>query len=227
MGIRSDRKRRRAVPADTLFSRTQQRVLGLLFGQADRSFYGSELIGLAGGGSGAVQRELARLEHAGLVQVRRIGMRKHYQANPHAPLFADLCAIVRKILQPPYPGDSPAALQVAEAQGARYAADPRLARALQRLGVSAADIEKFCRAHGIRKLSFFGSVTRDDFRSDSDADVRVEFDPGRVPGWEIVDLKDELSALFGRPVDLLTNPEIRNPFRRQSIERDLTVAYGA
>ena len=82
--------------ADALFSRTQQRVLGLLFGQPDRSFYATELIGLAGGGSGAVQRELASLEQSGLVTVRRLGTQKHYQANPDSPLFAELCGIARK-----------------------------------------------------------------------------------------------------------------------------------
>lgn len=52
----------RAAPslADALFTRTQQRVLALLFGQPARSFYANELISLAGMGSGAVQRELAR-----------------------------------------------------------------------------------------------------------------------------------------------------------------------
>lgn len=82
--------------ADALFSTTQQRVLGLLFGQPDRSFYATELIGLAGGGSGAVQRELASLEQSGLVTIRRLGTQKHYQANPASPLFTELCGIARK-----------------------------------------------------------------------------------------------------------------------------------
>jgi predicted nucleotidyltransferase len=82
--------------ADALFSTTQQRVLGLIFGQPERSFYATELIGLTRGGSGAVQRELARLEESGLVTVRRLGTQKHYQANPDSPLFAELCGILRK-----------------------------------------------------------------------------------------------------------------------------------
>ena len=82
--------------ADALFTRTQQRVLGLLFGQPARSFYATELIGLAGIGSGAVQRELARLVRSGLVTVRSLGNQRHYQANPDAPLFAELCGIVLK-----------------------------------------------------------------------------------------------------------------------------------
>lgn len=82
--------------SDALFSTSQQRVLGLLFGQPARSFYASELIGLAGGGSGAIQRELLRLELSGLATVRRVGSQKHYQANPDSPLYAELVSIARK-----------------------------------------------------------------------------------------------------------------------------------
>ena len=82
--------------ADVLFTSTQQRVLALLFGQASRSFFASELIQLAGSGSGAVQRELKRLGDAGLVTVTRIGKQKHYQANPASPVFAELRSLVIK-----------------------------------------------------------------------------------------------------------------------------------
>ena len=86
----------RASLADALFSTTQQRVLALLFGQPDRSFYATELIRLVGAGSGAVQRELARLEHSGLVTVRKLGTQKHFQANPGSPIFSEICGIVQK-----------------------------------------------------------------------------------------------------------------------------------
>jgi len=82
--------------AAALFSGTQQRVLGLLFGQPDRSFYATELIALADVGSGAVQRELARLAQSGLVTVRPVGNQKHYQANPDSPIYIELCGIARK-----------------------------------------------------------------------------------------------------------------------------------
>lgn len=82
--------------ADALFTRTQQRVLGVLFGETDRSFYASELIRMAGTGSGAAQRELARLEKSGLIVSRRIGHQKHYQANPASPLFEELRSLVLK-----------------------------------------------------------------------------------------------------------------------------------
>ena len=82
--------------ADALFTNTQQRVLGLLFGQPDRSYYATEIISMAGSGSGAAQRELARLEQSGLVTVQRIGTQKHYQANPASPLYSELCSIAMK-----------------------------------------------------------------------------------------------------------------------------------
>lgn len=82
--------------ADALFSSTRQRVLGLLFGQPSRSFYATELIALAGSGSGAVQRELAKLTQSGLVTVRAVGNQKHYQANPKSPIFEELRGIAQK-----------------------------------------------------------------------------------------------------------------------------------
>lgn len=82
--------------ADALFSKVQQRVLGVLFGNPDRSFFASEVIALAGTGTGAVQRELMRLAATGLVTVKRMGRQKHYQANPATPVFAELRGLVAK-----------------------------------------------------------------------------------------------------------------------------------
>ena len=87
---------RRTSLADALFSATQQKVLAYLFGQPQRSYFATELIGLVGAGSGAVQRELARLAESGLATVTRIGTQKHYQANPASPIFSELCAIAQK-----------------------------------------------------------------------------------------------------------------------------------
>src|SRR3546814_13653286 len=71
--------------ADALFTATQQRVLSLLFGQPERSFFTKELIDLARGGSGAVQRELARTPQSGLGVQPALGTPKHYQPKPPAP----------------------------------------------------------------------------------------------------------------------------------------------
>ena len=81
---------------DALFAGVQQRVLGALFGNPERSFYGNELLRLTGSGKGALQRELDRLVKAGLVTVRSVGNQKHYQANPEAPIFEELRGIAVK-----------------------------------------------------------------------------------------------------------------------------------
>jgi predicted nucleotidyltransferase len=80
--------------ADALFTRTQQRVLSVLFGNVSRSYYASEIIGRAQIGSGAVQRELARLEASGLITSERIGNQKHYRANERSPVFEPLRELV-------------------------------------------------------------------------------------------------------------------------------------
>jgi len=80
-------------------------------------------------------------------------------------------------------------------------------------------IERFCLDNGIRKLSLFGSVLRDDFRPDSDIDVLVEFLPDAHVGFfELFDMQEELSHLFGgRKVDLRTPNEISHYFRDRVI----------
>lgn len=82
--------------ADALFSRTQQRVLAVLFGQPDRSFYATEVIALARVGTGSAHRELSRLEAAGLVLTWSVGNQKHFQVNRDAPVFTALHTLVMR-----------------------------------------------------------------------------------------------------------------------------------
>ena len=87
-------------------------------------------------------------------------------------------------------------------------------------------ISEFCRRHRIRRLALFGSVLREDFGPTSDVDVLVEFEPGARVGWEIITIQDELAALLGRPVDLLTPGSIRPAYRDEilSSAEDVYVA---
>jgi predicted nucleotidyltransferase len=82
--------------AGALFSNVQGRVLALIFGHPDRSFYTSEIVRNVRSGTGAVERELSRLQHSGLVSVERIGNQKHYRANRQSPIFQELQSIVVK-----------------------------------------------------------------------------------------------------------------------------------
>lgn len=79
-----------------LFTRTRRRVLGLLFGYPERSFYANEIVRLAGVGTGSVQRELARLTAAGLLVVKPVGNQKHYRANTESPFYPELRSLVVK-----------------------------------------------------------------------------------------------------------------------------------
>ncbi len=82
--------------SNALFSKVQQRVLALIFGHPERSFYTSEIVRNVGSGVGAVDRELSKLERSGLVSVAWIGNRKHYRANRAAPIFDELRSMVEK-----------------------------------------------------------------------------------------------------------------------------------
>lgn len=84
--------------SNALFSKVQQRVLGLIFGQPERSFYTSEIIRNVHSGTGAVTRELSRLESSGLVSVQRIGNQVHYRANRESPIFEELQSLVIKTM---------------------------------------------------------------------------------------------------------------------------------
>ena len=88
------------------------------------------------------------------------------------------------------------------------------------------DIEALCHKWMVREFSLFGSVLRDDFRSDSDIDVLVSFQPEHPWSlFDLLDMQDELSALLGRPVDLVTKGSLRNPFRRHEILTTRRVLY--
>ncbi|MDP8240441.1 MAG: nucleotidyltransferase domain-containing protein [Candidatus Hatepunaea meridiana] len=74
-------------------------------------------------------------------------------------------------------------------------------------------LTRFCNKHRIRKLWMFGSVLRDDFRDDSDVDMLYEFQTDYYVGWEIVTIEEELSKLFGRKVDLISEKELSQDIR--------------
>ena len=81
---------------DALFTKTQQKVLGLLFGKPDESFYTNEIIRRVAMGRGTVSRELERLVGAGIISITRDGNQNYYQANADNPVFQELVNIVKK-----------------------------------------------------------------------------------------------------------------------------------
>jgi predicted nucleotidyltransferase len=91
------------------------------------------------------------------------------------------------------------------------------------------ELEAFCRRHRINRLMLFGSVLRDDFSSDSDIDVLVEFEPeARITLLHLVEIENELSAIFRRPVDLgeyRSVEEDPNYLRRRHILSSVETVY--
>jgi hypothetical protein len=83
-----------------------------------------------------------------------------------------------------------------------------------------------CRRWKISKLTLFGSQARGDAQPDSDVDLLVEYEPDA--DWSLLDvarLHRELADLFGRPVDLVRERNITNPYRLATIRRDRRLLY--
>jgi predicted nucleotidyltransferase len=89
-------------------------------------------------------------------------------------------------------------------------------------------IAAFCEQWRITEFALSGSVLREDFGPDSDIDVLVSFQPG-VPWslWDFVEMREQLSAILGRPVDLIEKEGLRNPYRRYEILSTRRVVYAA
>ena len=87
-------------------------------------------------------------------------------------------------------------------------------------------IAAFCEKHHICRLSFFGSVLRDDFGPESDVDVLVEFEPGHMPGLAFFTMEQELSEMLGRKVDLNT-PKFLSPYFRDDVVAESVTEYAA
>jgi predicted nucleotidyltransferase len=80
-------------------------------------------------------------------------------------------------------------------------------------------IREFCRRNGIRKLSMFGSVLRDDFNPESDIDILIEFKDGATPGlFSLMRMQDELTEILGRAVDLRTPNDLSRYFRDDVVD---------
>ena len=91
-----------------------------------------------------------------------------------------------------------------------------------------AALDAFCQRWKVVELALFGSVLREDFTSQSDIDVLVTFtDEAEWSLLDIVQMRDQLEQIFGRPVDLVEKSAIRNPFRRKAILGSQKVIYAA
>lgn len=85
-----------SIIADALFTKTQQRVLAILFSKPEQSVYLNEIVRVANIGKGTIKRELERMTSAGLLTIQHIGNQTHYQANPNCPIYNELRSITQK-----------------------------------------------------------------------------------------------------------------------------------
>ena len=205
--------------SETLFTKTQRGVLGLLFGNPERTYFANEIMRHARSGIGAVQRELERLAAAGLLTVSRVGNQKHYQANRASPIFDEMEAIVLKTMAPtartrPSVHESRARYEIGNKEPPFHVPRRRL--------------ETLCRRHGVKRLGIFGSAARGEATGSSDVDLLVEFKKeAQASLFDMVRLQEDLSRLFGRKVDLATPAVLENPYRRRSVLKDLREIYAA
>jgi uncharacterized protein len=87
-------------------------------------------------------------------------------------------------------------------------------------------IAEICHRYGVARLEVFGSAGRGEERPDSDVDVLYELAPGARLGWEIEDLADELSAVLGRPVDLVSRRALHERLR-EAVLAEARLLYAA
>lgn len=96
------------------------------------------------------------------------------------------------------------------------------------IDISEIRLAELCRKWKVKELSLFGSILRDDFGADSDVDVLVVFQPDAPWSmWDLMDMKAELEAFFGRSVDLVEKEALRNPWRKRQILSTYEVVYAA
>jgi hypothetical protein len=90
------------------------------------------------------------------------------------------------------------------------------------------DIRRLCARHKVSRLFAFGSVLNDSFNDESDIDLIVDFDDIALKDYadNYFDLKEELEQIFDRPVDLLEEKAIRNPYFRDEIDKERKLIYG-
>lgn len=180
-------------PIDAILTRTQQRVLGLLFvGEAERTL--NELVRRSGGGSGAIRREVERMAAAGLLRERRVGNQRRFSADRTSPFYPELAALAAKSTEPapgrPAGRRRPSAALIAGRDAAR--------RALGR--------------YGLANPRVFGSVARGDDTEASDLDLLVDARPG-TSLLDLVKAKHAIEDVLRVPVDLVTPDDLPESYR--------------
>jgi hypothetical protein len=99
---------------------------------------------------------------------------------------------------------------------------------MKELSIYKNDIQKLCEAHNVNKLYAFGSILTEKFNAGSDVDFVVDFKPFELAEYadNYYALKFSLEDIFQRPIDLLEEKAIKNPYFMQSIKDKRQLIYG-
>ncbi|MFY9315884.1 MAG: nucleotidyltransferase domain-containing protein [Burkholderiales bacterium] len=201
--------------ANFLFGAYRYRALSLLYLRPGDRFHVRMIARLTGIPAGSLHRELRQLADAGLLVATRSGNQVLYGANEGSPIFRELASMLDKTA-----GTTPTLHEHA----AEYTVEP----AGQLPEIDRKPLAAICRKYRVKKMSLFGSAARGELRPGSDVDLLVEFKPKQGPSlWGLTEMQEALSPLFGgRPVHIAGPGILENPYRRETIERDLKVLYG-
>jgi len=179
---------------DALFTKTQKKVIGLLFGNPDKSFYTNEIMRLVSIGRGTVSRELERLVGAGLLTLTKAGNQKHYQANPDCLIFNELKQIIEKTSK-----NKP--------EQGKAKMDDIVEKHRQQ-------ILTLAKKNGIRNVRVFGSMARNEAKPGSDLDLLVELEEGSS-GFALGGFLHDVSNLVHRKVDVVTEKSLHPSLREK------------
>lgn len=200
--------------AELLGSKTRARLLRALLGEPETRLHVRELMRRTGIGASSVQRELVRLEALGLIVSEREGSNRFYRADPRSALLPEVRALVLK-------AGVPAAEVSADVPG-----DPRINARVRPLVPA---LVEAARKHHVSRFALFGSSTETDPTVvPNDLDVLVTFEKGAERTFAAYfDLKEELAAIMGMPVDIVEEGAVRNPYFKTELEATKVVLYEA
>jgi uncharacterized protein len=185
-------------PVDAILTRTQQRVLALLFAGGETEHTLNELVQRSGGGSGAIRREVERMAAAGLLRERRVGNQRRFSADRASPLFPALAALATEAIEP--------------ARGQ----PTRRRRPSTALIAGRAAVKRALARHGLANPRVFGSVARGEDTEASDLDLLVDLRPG-ISLLDLVKAKHAIEDALGVPVDLVTPDDLPESYRAAAL----------
>lgn len=183
--------------SSVLFKDYRRRVLSLLLLNADESYHVREIARLTGKVAGTLHKELAKLAEAGILTKKSVGNQVHYSANSDCVIFEELKRIIEKTSENK-PGHGQTKM------------DDIVEKYRQQILVLA-------KKNGVRNVRVFGSMARNEAKSDSDLDLLVELEEGKS-GFSLGGFLYDVSNLVHRKVDVVTEKSLHPSLRDKVLD---------